>query len=365
MHRQAGLHQGALGGMLHPPPEAQGIQVRIVEQVVQRVDRRERDVGGLQQVQPLPGGPGRQDGVQEGIQLGEMPAARRLGAVARIGGHRRFAGQFEEPLPLAVGVGHHANVAIERAKRPPELVEQPRIAGAAFGWHEGLAGQVLHRQERHHAFEHRHLDRLPDATLFPRIEGRGDRIGDIQRDDLVGHHRLDVLRRAGAGVALQPGHAAGRLDGVVHRRAAGVRAALGIPVAGAVDQAGQARGQGVCIETETAQRGCAHVRDEHVRAFKQREQPFSTELGLRVEHHAALVAVQVQVRMAHARVALRGDMAEHIALGRLDLDHVGAEIAQHLCGHRTHAHGRQVDDAHARQRTTRHGHSPVITALLV
>ena len=46
-------------------------------------------------------------------------------------------------------------------------------------------------------------------------------------------------------------------------------------------------------------------------------------------------------------MARRPDLPRHVAVGRLDLDDVGAEVAERLGGIRPHQHGRHVDDLDA------------------
>jgi len=71
---------------------------------------------------------------------------------------------------------------------------------------------------------------------------------------------------------------------------------------------------------------------------------------LNVEHHAALVAIDLQVDRTHAGTAHRAAGAHDVARRRLDLDHVRAVVAEDLGRERPHQHGRHVDDAHALER---------------
>ncbi|CFP65200.1 Uncharacterised protein [Bordetella pertussis] len=54
--------------------------------------------------------------------------------------------------------------------------------------------------------------------------------------------------------------------------------------------------------------------------------------------------------MAHAGMAIGPYLARHVAVRRLDLDDVGAHVAEHLGRERPHQHRRQVDDSHAIER---------------
>jgi len=72
----------------------------------------------------------------------------------------------------------------------------------------------------------------------------------------------------------------------------------------------------LCIKTSL----CRNQRQQHRRRF-----------GLfQIEHKRALVAIEVEEDMAHLGVPGGTGIAHDVALRRLDLDHLGAEIAQDL-----------------------------------
>jgi hypothetical protein len=85
---------------------------------------------------------------------------------------------------------------------------------------------------------------------------------------------------------------------------------------------------------------------------------------LEVEHHAALVAVEVEEHHRHALGARRPHLPCGIAARRLDLDHVGAGIAQDLRRQRAEHVDREIDHPHAgeRPRPGRVAHQPVLRA---
>src|SRR3546814_5316302 len=73
--------------------------------------------------------------------------------------------------------------------------------------------------------------------------------------------------------------------------------------------------------------------------------------GLQVQHDRALVAVQVQVQVAHAGVAHGPHRAHVVAGGGFDLDHVGPQVAQYLRGIGPHDDRAQVQDARTEEHT--------------
>ena len=67
----------------------------------------------------------------------------------------------------------------------------------------------------------------------------------------------------------------------------------------------------------------------------------------KIQHDAALVAIQMQEIRAHAGVAMRGDITRVVAFGRLDFDHIGAVVSENLRGVGAEDDRGQVDNAHA------------------
>src|SRR3954451_5715049 len=93
--------------------------------------------------------------------------------------------------------------------------------------------------------------------------------------------------------------------------------------------------------------------DKDVSRRREPQQRLPAAGLLEVEHDGALVAVALQVHRAHARMAHRGGMAHHVAVGAFDLDDVGAVVAEdHGCVGPHHDAG-EVDDSDASERTRR------------
>ena len=97
----------------------------------------------------------------------------------------------------------------------------------------------------------------------------------------------------------------------------------------------------------------AEILQEHIGAFEQPVHGVAV-FGLgKIEHDAALAAVeQREERGSHA-----AERAGLVAGGRLDLDHLGAELRQDHAAGRTHHHVGHLDDPHALKRQSRPGHS--------
>ena len=210
---------------------------------------------------------------------------------------------------------------------------------------------MLGQREGDHRLEHRHLDELA-AAAGRAFEQRGQhRVGQRQACGLVGDQRRDVLGLA-AVVAQQAGQSAGGLDHVVERGLAFVGAALAEARRDAIHQPWVQRRRRLVAQAQALDGGQPHVVHQHVH---RRQQPLDHRHAvglLEVDAQRALVAVDRQEDRAHAARPARHAVGTHaVALGRLDLDHVGAVVAEDLGGHRPQHDGGQVEHSHTGQRT--------------
>ena len=106
-------------------------------------------------------------------------------------------------------------------------------------------------------------------------------------------------------------------------------------------------------ETLLLQLPVAEVLQEHVGGFEQAVHGLAVFRLGEIEHDAALAAIeQREERGTHAAEA-----AGLVARGRLDLDHLGAELREDHAAGRTHHHMSHLDDPYALQRQSGSGHS--------
>src|SRR5437870_4943684 len=101
----------------------------------------------------------------------------------------------------------------------------------------------------------------------------------------------------------------------------------------------------------------AEVVHQHVGLAGQPVDRLAAERVAHVDGHAALVAVQAPEHDALPAGVLHVHPREVAGAGPLDLDDVGAEIAQHLRRARSHLDLREVEDHDARERL-RGAHRP-------
>jgi len=105
--------------------------------------------------------------------------------------------------------------------------------------------------------------------------------------------------------------------------------------------------QRVGVETDGRELLRADAVHQHVSGIHQPEKRGAGVGALQVQHHAALAAVDAEKDGPHAGLRAGSGPTRRVALGRLDLDDVGAVLGQVLAGVRAEHHGAQVQHAHA------------------
>jgi hypothetical protein len=171
----------------------------------------------------------------------------------------------------------------------------------------------------------------------------------VQADDAVADRKRHVARLVAAREREQRGDAGDALHQVVVGGFWRVRPRLPVADEGDIDQLRIDGAQIVVAELQAPHRGRADVADDDVGVLAQPQQRVAPFRPLEVEHDRALVTVELQIDGAHPRIAHRLAAAHHVAVRRLDLDHVGAVVGQNLRRVRSHDDGREVDDAQALQ----------------
>ena len=217
------------------------------------------------------------------------------------------------------------------------------VAGFTLGWLRRCRPGVLDEREGGHHVDHGHLHPLSLAGSLPVEQGGHHRVGDGQAADLVGDqrgHEPGLPARPPERVR-QPG---GGLDHVVVRRCVGPvrvgRIALGL----AVDDVGSHGGDVGVGEPESPERRRPEIRHEDVRGAGHCQQRVASLVRLEVEHHAPLVAQQVEGDPGQLGVRPCGHHPAERPPGILDGDHVGTEVAEDLGGQWAHDDRREVDD---------------------
>ena len=181
--------------------------------------------------------------------------------------------------------------------------------------------------------------------------GAEDGVEREERAADVGNRHAGLGRRlAGmAGDAHHPGH---RLRDQIEARALRPRPGLAEARDAGIDQARIDRGQRRVIDAEPLGDAGAVILDQDVGGLDQAVEHLACRLALQIEREAALVAVQVEEAEAVIALELEAHGAAGLvaAVGRLDLDHVGAHVAQQHGAERPGHHLADVEHPHAGER---------------
>ena len=179
---------------------------------------------------------------------------------------------------------------------------------------------------------------LAFAGLAPGIEARQHAIGAEQAGHDVVCRGADAQRPSGWPGHV--GHAGHHLHDLVHGGAVLV-GAVQEALAGGDDQLGVFGAQRLGVVAELAQRDVAEVLHEHVGAGDELIERGAALGAGGVEHDRFLAAVEGgEEGAAHA-----AQVARLVALGRLDLDHLGAEEGEEHAAGRAHDHVGHLDHA--------------------
>ena len=206
---------------------------------------------------------------------------------------------------------------------------------------------MLDQVETHHGLEHRNVHHAAFAGAAALQQGRQDGVRRHMAAGLVGGNRGQVAGLAALALhqVRQARHA---LDHIVIRRPPGIGPGQKAQQIG-IDQLGLALAQRFGRNAQRRQFLRAHAVHEHIGAVHQGQECLLRGGLLQVQHHALLVAVGAHEHRRHARLVPRAGVAGGIALGRLDLDHLGPVVGQHLAGQRPKNHARQVEHTDALQ----------------
>jgi hypothetical protein len=153
-------------------------------------------------------------------------------------------------------------------------------------------------------------------------------------------------------------HPGGRLDGQVEAALPAARPVLSERRDRAVDQRGLARTEPVPAQPEALHHAGSAVLDEDVGLEHERARRVAGRRVLEVERDRALAAIDRREVLGVA-VRDRWPLPHRVALGRLDLDDLGAEVGEQHAAERPGRHLAELDDAHALERAKGGGrHAP-------
>ena len=339
-------------------PKAGGQQMRVVDQVFQVVQHGKRDIGAVEQRDPVGIAAGGDNFGHFAPHRAEIGLPPLHGGKDRVGGEVGAIHQFEEAAPMRVVVRQKAQMPIQRAERPPHRAPHRFVAHRALRRIEHVAAEMLGGVERDHRLQHRHADILALPGAQPMEQRQHDGVGGMHGGDLVGDNRGHIARLA-AHHGLQHGKPRQRLHHVVVGRFAGIGAEVGKPLHVAIDQARIGGRQRSVVDAQPSGGGRAGRMQQHIAAAGHPAQRGQRARVLQIQHDAALVAVIGQEQRAHLVGLPRADGPRDIAVRRFDLDDVRPHVAQVLGRHRPQYDGGQIEHGDSGQRPgVAHGRRP-------
>ena len=302
-----------------------------------------------------------------------MPASSSSSIQCRLGLRRRD--RRDRPVDLGAARGAvfaRAPLCPLQPVRPAESVAKAlphpgggggdgdRPVGGRKHPHRDRGRMIVARLPRHLAgeqparrleIEHEH-HRLEQARVHPAALARAlaleQRHHDGERQEVAGREVADRDAdpdRLGAGMAGDAHQAAQALGDLVDAGAMAVRAALAEAGDRGVHDPRVDPPHRLVVDAEPVLHADPHVLDEHVRLLGEAEEDALAFLGLEVEHHRPLVAVQVLVVEAVAIADVAGAVAR-----RLDADHLGAPVGEVPDAGRPGPRDREVEHADPAER---------------
>ena len=333
-----------------------GAVVRVLGDVAGGVDATGRHAGLGQLGQHLVAGALQRPGLDRGVDLGHplhppgvVGQRRVLGQVGAADG----AHQALEDAVAVAGDQHHGVVgaAVGVARRDP----RQRAAGGPAHRAEGavLGDQALHHVE--HGLVQRDVDHLAAPAVGLAVVQRGQHAdGAVQRGQRVTDADAAAHRHA-PGLA---GEVAQAAHGLADRAEAGqVAVGPGLPVAADAqhDQARVVARELLVGHAPALERAGAEVLDQHVGLGDQAPGDVLALGAAQVERDRALVAA-LHLPPHRGAVLHEAPVAQRVAGARgLDLDDVGAEVAERLAGEGAGDQLPHLDDLEPGQGVGLHG----------
>ena len=280
-------------------------------------------------------------------------AAREPGLLDQLGpadevhhalGDRLGAGRDGDPAAVGAAVGVARRV-VDRAVAPALLLEAER-----------LPDRGLRAEQREDRLDQRRVDHLAAAGGGARLQRGHDREGGGERGDAVGEAERRQRGRA-VRLAGDRGEAAHRLGERAEAGPRAVRPELAEAGDARDDEAGVERVQHLGADAPAFERAGSEVLDQHVGVGDELLEELRAVGVAEVQRDRLLVAADHLPPQRHAVLDVAVAAHRVAALGVLDLDHVGAEVAEHGRGHRSGEERCQVDHLEARERAGGEGSS--------
>ena len=320
---------GHRNGPVPLPDLDHGLQLEALghrEPAVDRVDRAARHTGGDQQLEPLGSASGGQPLDEDRSQLGPVRGAVAVAGEPRVVGH---CGDPEHVAQLAelpvVGRGDD-QLAVRGRQWLVREHAGMRVAHAVGHHVAGHVGGTVVHQAREGRGQQVHLDLLALTGRVPVPQGREDPDHRVVAGHHVEHRDPGPIGRT-VRITGQAHQARDRLHHEVVPGHRGARARAE-PADRGVDDGRVAGAHRGVVETVLGQTARLEVLHQHVGAARELVGQGQVTGVAQVQRHRALPAVDPQVVRGHLAAGGRRPRPGLVALGRLDLHHVGPHVGE-------------------------------------
>ena len=277
-----------------------------------------------------------------------MLAAQVDAGEARIGTEVAAPHGADQTLPGRPVVGGDQHIAVAR---------RVQAVRCHVGQVRPLAGRHMAQllEGRHEALHHRERG-LVQCRVHQLAAAAGLAVEQRHHGAERAVHRGQIVGGSQGDAAGRPVRVAGQLadagEGVADRPVAGprgVRAGLAVAADAHHHQAGVERLHRVPAEAQALHHAGPVVLDQDIGVRQQPGEHLLAGRLLEIDRDAALAALDRHRLQRHA-VGEQAHLAHRVALGRLDLDDLGAEVGQQPATGRAGEGVAQLDHAHAGQR---------------
>ena len=320
--------------------------------------RVERDLVGnssiIEELRPDDRRLRRQARLEQRLELLAVLGARRSGRESSLVGEVRRADGVAQRPPVLLGDSCELKPAVDRPVEAVQRADPALVRVEARSWRGDAVDEERVGRQHGGAVEQRRPQLLAFARS-PLVVERGEAADDGEHCvGRVGHAEAQIQRHVSfahrAGFVLETRR---RLVQRVEASEACERPFESVGPCVAVHDVG-IDGFAVFVrDPESLGNACGHVVVDDVGPFDELERDLVAALGLEIEGDVALAALAARERLI--------DEPHAVAVHRLDLDHVGAEVAHHHGTERAREILAEVDDRDSFERM--HHAAPLIVVI--
>ena len=344
--------------MRHVDRHVLRLDLRIGKDLFQRLDLAGGHARAVEPDNPVFARVAGQRRIQQPVQFLAPGEALVVAVKARIGQQVGQADLGQEPSQHLIVGGGNGDLPVGGIIKPVRRHQRMIVAGAlrVLAGDKMLGGKIGHHAQ--HAIDHGGFHRLPRPVAVAAMQRRDDAESGVKPRHQIGD-RLGRAQRRLVGGAVHAHEPAHRLRDEVKGGPVDIGPGGAEAVDAGHDQPGIEAVQFLLREAHPRQHAGAEVFDQHVGGFQKPGQRLPPLVGIKIQHHGFLVAVEAR-EIPRKAVLVMALPAHRIACGAFDLDDLRPHIPQQHGTERPGQHAGQVDHPDPVQRRLhprRHGHA--------